>query len=334
MSNKHKSPVIGSIDLPGSTAAASGHGANQLDLADEKATVEGEAADVYEHKDETEIDNTPKTDVDGNAQPNDSQILVCAQVAIKKIDQIDADAKKKIAKLKAEAKKAKSKIKAEAKKAKSQTVQEYSVDLVGKIPNDEICSEITRRLDGRVSPRLIRDCLDEKFKKKHRVENARKQKRKEKDLAALNKTVPLKLGVVVGNSGKQTVEPVTETRQSDHSAKTGINAEANQSGFDDNNTEGTTNSESKEESTITHSFNDEIASPIKQNEASHISMSLEALRRDMYTVLQRAKGTGNACWKLSVDLATRMVETEFCGIQQQKDGTMTSTGKGILRETN
>ncbi len=309
MSNKHKSPL------------------------DEKATVEGEEADVYEHKDKTEIDNTPKTDVDGNAQPNDSQILACAQVAIKKIDQIEADAKKKIAKLKAEAKKAKSKIKTETKKAKSQTVQEYSVDLMGKIPNDEICSEITRRLDGRVSPRLIRDCLDEKFKKKHRVENARKQKRKEKDLAALNKTVPLKLGVVVGNSGKQTVEPATETRQSDHSAKTGINAEANQSGFDDNNTEGTTNSESKEESTITQ-INDEIASPINQNEASHISMSLEALRRDMYTVLQRTKGTGNACWKLSVDLATRMVETEFCGIQQQKDGTMTSAGKGILRETN
>ena len=54
--------------------------------------------------------------------------------------------------------------------------------------------------------------------------------------------------------------------------------EANQSGFDDNNEEGTTNAESKEESTI--------ASPINQNKdltdtkkkvlVSHITMPLEA----------------------------------------------------------
>ncbi|MFZ0510998.1 MAG: hypothetical protein WAM14_05285 [Candidatus Nitrosopolaris sp.] len=120
--------------------------------------------------------------------------------------------------------------------------------------------------------------------------------------------------------------------------------EANQSGFDDNNEEGTTNAELKEESTITPSFNDEIASPIKQDEdftdtkkqvlVSIISMPFEALRKDMYAVSQRTRGIGNVFLKVSVDLGTRVAEIEFCGITQQKDVTMTSTGKGILREAN
>jgi hypothetical protein len=137
------------------------------------------------------------------------------------------------------------------------------------------------------------------------------------------------------------VEPTAEAPQPDRSAKTGINVEANQSGFDDNNEEGTTNTESKEESTVTPSLNDEIVSPIKQNEdltdtkrilVSHISMSFEKLRKDMNAVSQRTKGKGNVFWKLSVDLATRMAKIEFCGITQEKDVTMTSTGKGELKE--
>jgi hypothetical protein len=135
------------------------------------------------------------------------------------------------------------------------------------------------------------------------------------------------------------VEPVAEASQPDRSVKTCINA--NQSAFDDNNEEGTTNTESKEESTVTPSFNDEIVPPIKQNEdltdtkrilVSHISMSFEKLLKDMNAVSQRRKGMGNIFWKLSVDLVTRVVKIEFCGIIKEKDVTMTSTGKGELKE--
>jgi hypothetical protein len=52
----------------------------------------------------------------------------------------------------------------------------------------------------------------------------------------------------------------------------------------------------------------------------------------MYAVSQRTNGTGTIFWKLSIDLVTRVAKIEFCGITQQKDVTMTSTGEGILRE--
>ncbi|MGC1927331.1 MAG: hypothetical protein WA667_00020 [Candidatus Nitrosopolaris sp.] len=121
--------------------------------------------------------------------------------------------------------------------------------------------------------------------------------------------------------------------------------EAKQSGFDDKNEEETTNAESKKESTITPSFNDETPSPIKENEeitdtkkkvlVSIISIPIEHIRRDIYTLFQRTKGTGNVFWKLSVDLTTRVAEIEFCGITEQKDVAMTSVPlftffKGII----
>jgi hypothetical protein len=131
---------------------------------------------THEHKEQA--------DVNSNAEPNNSQaqVLACVQVAIEKVDKVEADAKKKIDKVKAGAKKAKSQIEAGAKKAKSQIVQELARDLVGKIPTDEISSEIIHQLHGRVSQRLIHDCLDEKYKKKHRVENARKQKKNQEQI--------------------------------------------------------------------------------------------------------------------------------------------------------
>jgi hypothetical protein len=189
--------------------------------------LEGVAAEVYERKDKVENDRADEADVNSNAQPNDSQaqVMVYVQSAIEKVDKVDADAKKKIDKVEARAKKAKSQIEAGAKKAKSKIVQELARDLEGKIPTDEISLEITHQLHGRVSERLIHDCLDEKYKKKHRIENARKQKKmQEQDLAALNKPVPLNSEIVVDNSGNQTVESAAETRQPDRSVETGINA--------------------------------------------------------------------------------------------------------------
>jgi hypothetical protein len=113
------------------------------------------------------------------------------------------------------------------------------------------------------------------------------------------------------------------------------NDEAKQSGFDDIN-EGTTNAESKVESTIT--------SPIKQNKdstdttkkvlVSSISIPFEALRRDMEAVFRTTKGMGNIFFRASFDLQTDVSKIECCGITPQKDTTMISIGKGrILEET-
>ena len=107
--------------------------------------------------------------------------------------------------------------------------------------------------------------------------------------------------------------------------------EANQSGFDDNE-EGTTNTELKEASPINQ--NEDLIDSKKKVLVSSISIPVEALRRDIYAVFQRTKGTGNVFWKLSIDLATQVAKIEFCGITQQKDVTMISTGKGILTEAN
>jgi hypothetical protein len=281
----------------------------------------------------TYADNTrehkEQADVNCNAEHNDSQaqVLACVRVAIEKVDKVEAGAKKKIDKVEAGAKKAKCQIEAQAKKAKSQIVQELARDLEGKIPTDEISSEIIHQLHGRVSQRLIHDCLDEKYKKKHRVENAQKQKKnQEQDSAALNKPVPLNSKIVINTSGEQTVEPAAETRHPDRSAKTGIDAEASQSRFDDDE-EGTTNTESKEESTVTSSFNDEVL-------VSHIPMSFEELRKDMETVFRITKGVGNVFFKVWVDLGTYVIKIEFCGITQHKDVAMISIGKGELKETS
>jgi hypothetical protein len=67
---------------------------------------------------------------------------------------------------------------------------------------------------------------------------------------------------------------------------------------------------------------------------THIAMPFEHLHRDMYAISQRTNGMGNIFWKLSIDLGTRVAKIELCGITQQKDVTMISTGKGILREAD
>ena len=66
--------------------------------------------------------------------------------------------------------------------------------------------------------------------------------------------------------------------------------EANQSRFEDNNEEGTTNAESKEASTINQ--NDGLTDTKKKVLVSHITMPFEALRRDMEAVFRITKGIG------------------------------------------
>jgi hypothetical protein len=90
------------------------------------------------------------------------------------------------------------KIKANANQQKKQIVVELAKDLEGKIPTDTICMEIVTQLRGQVSERFVRECLDEKYKQKPRVENARKQKKKqnygedkEEDIDELAAVAPL-----------------------------------------------------------------------------------------------------------------------------------------------
>jgi hypothetical protein len=255
-------------------------------------------------------------------RPGQAEVLACADVALKKLEQVDADSKKNH-----------NKVNAETKKRKSQIVQEFARDLEGiGFLTDRIAAEITHQLYKKVSKSLIHDCLDEKYKTSYRVENALKRKRK--SLAPVVQELELKSEMVVDTSG-----PAAEAPQPDRG---GINVEANQSVFDVNNNEGTTDTESKEESTVTPSFNDELASPIKQHEnsmdtkkkvlVSHIPLSFEELRKDMMNVFKITKGVGDVFFKIWVDFETLTITIEFCGITQQKDVTMTSTGKGELKE--
>jgi len=101
--------------------------------------------------------------------------------------------------------------------------------------------------------------------------------------------------------------------------------------------------ESKKESTVTPSLDDEIESSIKQNEdlidskkemfISHVPISFESLQKDMATVSQ-TKGVSNVFFKVSVNLRMHVIEIEFCGITKQKKRMITSTGKGMLKEAN
>ncbi len=80
---------------------------------------------------------------------------------------------------------------ANARKQKRQIVVDLARSLEGKVATESICMEIINQLRGQVRERTIRACLDEKYKQKTRMENARKQKRQteetdlEDNLAAL-----------------------------------------------------------------------------------------------------------------------------------------------------
>ncbi len=106
--------------------------------------------------------------------------------------------------------------------------------------------------------------------------------------------------------------------------------EANQSRFEDNNEQGATSAESKEASPINQ--NEDLTDTKKKVLVSHITMAFEALRRDMESVFRITKGIGKVFFKVSINLEEQVAEIEFCGITQQKGVTMTSTGKGKLKE--
>ncbi|PWU78963.1 MAG: hypothetical protein DLM72_19725 [Candidatus Nitrosopolaris wilkensis] len=66
----------------------------------------------------------------------------------------------------------------ESKIEKKKIVQRFAKSLERKIPTNTVAIEIVNQLRGRVSERFIRECLDQKYKQEHRVNNAKKQKQK------------------------------------------------------------------------------------------------------------------------------------------------------------
>jgi hypothetical protein len=79
----------------------------------------------------------------------------------------------------------------QAKETKKHIIIDLAKNLEGKIPTDTISIKIVNQLRDQVSERFIHECLDEKYKQKSRVENARKQKKRPKEPKVINKLAAL-----------------------------------------------------------------------------------------------------------------------------------------------
>jgi hypothetical protein len=69
------------------------------------------------------------------------------------------------------------KIDANAKQQKKEVIKELARSLDGLIPTDTIAIEIKNQFKGEISVRYIDECLDKKYKQRHRHLNACKQKK-------------------------------------------------------------------------------------------------------------------------------------------------------------
>ena len=78
-----------------------------------------------------------------------------------------------------EAKSQLDKIENNSKQHKKQVLKELAKSLETKIPLDSTCIEITNQFRGKISESFVRQSLDNKYKQSHRVENAKKQNKKQ-----------------------------------------------------------------------------------------------------------------------------------------------------------
>jgi hypothetical protein len=102
------------------------------------------------------------------------------QVEQKEILNLFDNAKGKLDKLKKEEKEKSRILKQEINKKKKDIVTELAQKLETIIPKTSIISSlIVKRLDGLVSQRLVHQCLPQKYKEEYRVNNAKKQKKRE-----------------------------------------------------------------------------------------------------------------------------------------------------------
>ena len=82
------------------------------------------------------------------------------------IDSLFEDARKELAK-----------VDENAKELKNKSVKNLAKKLERKIPTDTISIEIVNQLRGSISEGFIHECLDDKYKQKHKVENAKNKRR-------------------------------------------------------------------------------------------------------------------------------------------------------------
>jgi hypothetical protein len=218
--------------------------------------------------------------------------------------------------------------------------------------------------EGKVTEKWIEECLAPEYKRQYtKSEPSSLSKQQQKQQIVEVSTIPSNKEST--NKLKQSFSKPSEQKpqqqitgksdiMNDTSTKTeaqpissgGVNQPHNQYkqngiGTDDNNEEGI--ADPKEESKLTHSLNNETTSVNKQNKdltdrkkkmfLSHIPVSFIDLQKDMDAVSQITNEVGNIFFEVSVDLGASEVEIKFCGITQQKNATMTSTGKGVLQET-
>jgi hypothetical protein len=196
---------------------------------------------------------------------------------------------------------------------------------------ESICEEIKNALkeeiaEGVISTRTIELHCPTEWKHKTKPKNEKISFSKVEE-----KTQQQQVAVTQDGKSVITNETSSNTDTVSSDVINRLHKESNQNGL------------SKEESSITPSLNAAIAFPIKQKTkvladtkkqvfVSHIPMPFVPLQRDMATVFKITQGAGNIFWKVWVDLETSIIKIEFCGITEQKDVAMTSTGKGVLKE--
>ena len=215
---------------------------------------------------------------------------------------------------------------------------------------ESICEEIKIALkeevaEGVISTRTIELHCPPEWKHKTRP----KQRENEKiSFSKPGEEKPQQRQIAAIQGGKSVVTNYTSSNTEGHPTPSeGIKefdqSEQNGISTHGNDEERSVDAGGKEELAVTHSLNGEtpvnnqnedITDREKEMFVSHVPMSFEDLQKDMDAVSQITKEANNIFFKVLVDLGTHQVEIEFCGITEQKNRIMTSTGKGVLKEAN
>ena len=194
---------------------------DNIDYVDEKSLSQSEhygrnhpIEKMPDNRTEEEDEDHEKGEIDG--ENHDEEISSLFQDAMVKLEEIEDNANQQ----------------------KKQIVVELAKNLEGKIPTDTICMKIVTQLRGQVSPGFIRECLGEEYKQKHRVENARKQKKQDyveekEDIDELAEVTPLNPEpengkiILVGAHGQSLVQRERENNDNPSSDINDVSTENN-----------------------------------------------------------------------------------------------------------
>lgn len=157
-----------------------------------------------------------------------SQVEIGAQNEVITEENIDYG----ISKLFQNARKVLEELESNVKHEKKQIVIDLAKYLEGWIQIDTICIEIVTQLRGQVSERFVRQCLDKKYKQKIRVENARKQERKNQ----LNDKEDFELAALTPQSHKINRSKVTTVFETENQMLLQKNGNSNNNSHSDMNT--------------------------------------------------------------------------------------------------